>query len=310
MNIVFMGTADFGIPTLTRIEASHHRLQAVVSTPARARGRGRRMQEVPIVSFCTQRGIGPVYTPAHLDTPELASTLSGLQPDVFVVVAFRILPSRIFTIPDKGTFNIHASLLPKYRGAAPVQRAIEHGESHTGITVFKIDRGIDTGGIILQKETPIAETDTTPSLFERLAQLGAEACMEALDTIERDTYTIRTQEPGGATHAPKLRKCESHIDWTLPAQTIYNKIRAFKPFPGTYTLLHGTRLGIEWAQPVADDTLTSAPGRITHIDHTSFTVSCGKDALRITQVKPEGKRAMSCEDFLHGSTLTTEMVLQ
>lgn len=301
MNILFMGSAGFGIPALERL-VTCHKVCAVVTTQAKPQGRGMSVMESPIALYAREHGIGPVLAPDNLRSPDFIASLAAFKADIFIVVAFRILPQSVFSIPSLGTVNIHASLLPKFRGPAPIQRAIESGESESGITVFRIDAGIDTGHILLQKRLQIGPEETTPELYSRLSTLGADGLLEALDAIESGSLPAVAQAES-ATHAPKLKKAEAQIDWHLPAQTIFNKIRAFKPFPGTHTFLDGKRLGIEWARAV-DAPVSGDAGVVRHISDTSFDVSCSQGLLRVLEVKPEGRRKMSAHEYLLGNKLT------
>ncbi|MFP4416629.1 MAG: methionyl-tRNA formyltransferase [Chitinispirillaceae bacterium] len=309
MNIVFMGSADFGIPALQSIKDSDHTVVGVVSTPAKPQGRGRRLQESPVTRYARQQKLGPIYTPDRLKNPEFISTMQGLNADIYVVVAFRILPFELFSIPPCGTVNIHASLLPRYRGPAPIQRAIEAGERTTGVTIFQIDAGVDTGKIILQRSTDIGQDETTPELYQKLSTLGAEGILEALECIQNHTCMPVEQDSSGATRAPKLSKDEAVIDWAMPARLIYNRIRAFKPFPGTVTRINGRRLGIEWAS-VSHKQYEDVPGTLVQIEPDSFTVACGEGSLKILQVKPEGKKTMDVGAFLRGNAMEKGLVLR
>ena len=207
MKIVFMGSADFGIHALEKLLESHN-IVGIISTPAKPSGRGLKLCDSPVTAFAREQGIGPVFTPESLKQPELPSLLKNLGADLFVVVAFRILPKSIFAIPPLGTINIHASLLPKYRGPAPIHRAIEAGEEETGVTIFRIDEGIDTGEILLQKKIGIGQSETTPELYSRLSILGADALIEALGLLESGSYKAIPQDISQATRAPKLSKGE------------------------------------------------------------------------------------------------------
>jgi len=298
MKIVFLGSADFGIPALTMLMRGHQ-VAAVVTVPPKRAGRGLKVQESPVGHFAEQNRLAPVLKPDNLRDPEFLQTLAAFRADLFVVAAYRILPREVFSIPPLGTVNIHASLLPAYRGPAPIQRAIEAGETETGVTVFGIDEGIDTGGILLQKRLAIAPGETTPELYGRLSALGGQALDEALSGLRRGSIKPVVQDNNGASRAPRLRKEEALIDWRLSAVAIYNKIRAFKPFPGTYALLDGRRLGIEKAEPVADKP-SSDPGVVCRVSADSFDVGCSAGALRVLEVKPEGRRAMNVHDFLLG----------
>jgi methionyl-tRNA formyltransferase len=307
MKIVFLGSAEFGIKALTRLMTSHEIL-AVVSTPPKPKGRGLSLHDSPIVEFARRSGISEIHTPTDLKAPDFATALARYNANLFVVVAFRILPRSIFAIPRLGTLNIHASLLPKFRGPAPIQRAIENGERETGVTVFRIDEGIDTGEILLQKKVAIGPDETTPSLYERLSELGAQALMEALEGMAAGTVSPLQQDSTVASGAPKLRKEEAHIDWHLPSDAIYNKIRAFKPFPGTYTLSEGKRLGIVWAEPVSNEE-QGAVGSVVGIGPDCIDIRCGRGLLRVSEVKPEGRTAMKVRDFLQGHALCKGAVL-
>ncbi len=301
MDIVFLGSADFGIPALKRLLEAHT-VRAVVSTPARPQGRGLKRKESPVAMFARQQGVSAIFTPEDLRDRSFREALAQCDADIFVVVAFRILPAALFSLPPFGTINVHASLLPKYRGPAPIQRAIEAGEQETGVTVFRIDEGVDTGGILLQKRVSIGQRETAAELYGRLSDCGADALLETLDGIKKCSLKPFPQDNTAASHAPKLSKGEAHINWEKPAEAIYNKIRAFKPFPGTYTLLEGKRLGIEWAEPVEKESLSEA-GAVIGVGDSFFDVRCLTGALRVLEVKPEGRKSMSVHDFLLGKKL-------
>jgi len=303
-----MGSADFGIPALEKIIEAGHSIAGIVSTPAKGKGRGLKPCDSPVTEFARKKGLMPIITPVSLKTVEFIDSLKAIGADLFVVVAFRILPREIFTMPAYGTINIHASLLPKYRGPAPIQRAIEAGETKSGVTIFRIDEGIDTGNILLQKEADIGQKETTPQLYERLSMLGAEGIVEAINVMAGSNAVYSRQDSSCATPAPKLVKAEGNIDWCLSAIAIYNKIRAFKPFPGIYTFLNSSRLGIEWAEPV-DSNKISIPGTICSADSSGIVVKCGQGALRILEVKPEGKKAMSAAAFIAGRKIEPGTIL-
>lgn len=302
MNVVFFGSADFGVPALKRLMQSH-KVSAVVSTPPKPQGRGLNRRESPVVVFAREHGITPIFTPENLNSSDFHQALAGCGADIFIVVAFRILPKALFSLPPFGTLNIHASLLPKYRGPAPIQRAIEAGEKETGVTVFRIDEGIDTGGILLQKRISIGQEDTSVEIGARLSGCGAELLTEALDGLSQGTLRFAAQDGSQASRAPKLSKSEARIDWKQGARVINNKIRAFKPFPGTYTLLDGKRLGIERAVPL-DNSLSGEPGEIVATGDFYFDVRCSEGVLRVLDVKPEGRRSMGVRDFLQGKRMT------
>lgn len=301
MRIVFMGSSEFGIPALEKIMERHH-ICAVVSTPPRPQGRGQKLMESPIAAHARSKSIEKIFTPPDLKSADLFSALSECAADIFVVVAFRILPEGLFSIPRMGTVNIHASLLPLLRGPAPIQRAIEAGAKETGVTIFKIDEGVDTGGVLLQKKIEIGAEETTPELSLRLGRLGADALLDTLDGLSKGTLFPVPQNAAFSSRAPKLSKHEALLDWLKSAEALFNKIRAFKPFPGTHTFLDGKRFGITWARPSGDGP-SKEPGSITLVTDTFFEVACAKGRLRVLEVKPEGRRSMSVHDFLLGTKI-------
>lgn len=310
MKVVFMGSAEFGLPALRALLA-RHAVVGVVSTPARPKGRGLKLADSPVAEYVKGAGHSPLLTPESAADPQFIDELASLGADLFVVVAFRILPKVVFSIPKFGTLNIHASLLPRYRGAAPIHRAIEAGEKETGVTVFRIDEGVDTGEIITRKRTPIGDMETTPELYERLSLMGADALLEAIEALEKGTVAAITQNPAEATKAPKLKKEEGHVNWSLSAEAVFNKIRAYKPFPGTYFFVDGKRVNIEWGTAVdGGEGRSTPPGTVAAAHGDSIDVVCGTGILRITQVKPEGRQKMDTRSFLQGHTIIEGAVLQ
>ncbi len=307
MKFVFMGTTSFGIPCIDALLAKGHQLVGIVSTPAREKGRGQKIIDSEIVQFAREKGLGPIFTPQSLKEEQFLANLKSLQADIFVVVAFRILPKEVFILPRKGTFNIHASLLPLYRGPAPIQRAIAAGESQTGITIFRIDTGIDTGNVLLQTKVSISIDDTTPQLSARLARTGAEGMVTAFAMLQNDRVEYAIQDNSLASNAPKLVKTEGLVDWGKTAEQIYNAIRAFKPFPGTYTFWDGLRLSVEWGTAIADTGHDAQPGTIVGLAASGIDVQCNKSILRITKVKPDGKNVMDGSAFARGRNLKIGM---
>jgi methionyl-tRNA formyltransferase len=307
VRIVFLGTADFGIPTLDFLYKKHT-IVGVVTTPPRQSGRGRKFTDSPVANHTrTLTGV-PVFTPEVLDDPLFVGQLKELAADCFVVVAYRLLPQSIFSLPPLGTINIHASLLPAYRGPAPIHRAIEAGEEVTGVSVFRIDDGIDTGEILRQASLQIGKEETTPELYGRLSHLGVATLDRALQELEEGKCAPQQQDHTKTCRAPKLKKSESLIDWNLSARELFNKIRAFKPFPGTVTLKGATRLGIEWATPIEQTgSAARACGTITSVTGECFNVQTGSGLLRVVSVKPEGKKTMAVSDYLRGTELREGM---
>jgi methionyl-tRNA formyltransferase len=300
VRIVFMGSSDFGIPCLEELIRSGHSIAGIVSTPARKKGRGLVLSDSSITEYAVKKGIGPVLTPESLSSASVTEELKKISSDVFVVVAFRILPKAIFEIPALGTYNVHASILPKYRGPAPIHRAILAGDTETGVTVFRIDQGVDTGAVIVTKKTAIGPEETTPQLSKRLSQLGAGALVEALELVQNGTAVYGIQDNILASPAPKLLKAEGQIRWDTSAVRVFNMIRAFKPFPGAYTFLDNTRITIEWGIPVFNDAGTFGPGIVSAVCSDGFEVQCGCGRLKVLMVKPEGKKIMQARDFVNG----------
>ncbi len=303
MRFVFMGTTEFGIPALEALVGNGHECVGLVSTPARRKGRGLLLSESPLVMYAKENRLGPILTPESLGSDSLAEELRKSAADIFVVVAFRILPPAIFGIPSRGTYNIHASLLPRYRGPAPIQRAIAAGEKETGVTIFRIDAGIDTGVIVFSRKTVIGPEETAPQLSGRLSRLGAEALVEALPMIASGAFVPAAQDSSLACGAPKLAKSEGKIEWQLPAKEIFNRIRAFKPFPGSYTFLDGMRINIEWGVPLPEREAAGAPGVVAAVSGNGVDIQCGTGVLRVIRVKPEGKTVMPARDFASGRRL-------
>jgi methionyl-tRNA formyltransferase len=308
MRIVFMGSAEFGIPSLKKL-TELHTVVGIVSTPARPQGRGLRCIDSPVTRYAEEHDLKPIITTDELKSEQLISRLASLKADLFVVVAFRILPKAIFALPPLGTLNVHASLLPKFRGAAPIQRAIEAGEKETGVSIFRLDEGIDTGEILLQKKISIGEEETTPELYQRLSVVGSEALMEAIGALEKGQIRPLRQDDSLASKAPKLKKEEAQIDWKLSSEQIFNKIRAFKPFPGTFTFFNGKRLGIQWAQKINAKKADNHAGMVISVTDDYFDVQCGIGILRVLKVKPEGRKEMDVRDFLSGTKISEKTIL-
>jgi methionyl-tRNA formyltransferase len=309
LKIVFMGTTSFGIPTIDELAAAGHEIVGIVSTPAREKGRGLRTVESEIVLHARKKGYEPVFCPQDLNSGQLVSDLTGLGADIFVVVAFRILPQQVFSIPALGAYNIHASLLPRFRGPAPIQRAIAAGETETGVTVFRIDKGIDTGNIVMQKGIAIAQDETASHLSARLALLGGECIVEAVSLIQNNAVVFQKQDAMLASSASKLVKSEGKIDWDRPARDIHNAIRAFDPFPGTWTFLNGRKLNIERSAVIDISDDVRAPGTVLSVSKDGFDVQCRASGLKVLRVKPEGRKSMGARDFALGRNLTQGTIL-
>jgi len=309
MRFVFLGTAEFGLPAFQRLIDAGHHCCGVVTNPPKPAGRGLKLRQSPVHEFCEQQGIGPVFTPESLTETTFLESLRLLNADIFVVIAFSILPESLFSIPPKGTFNIHAALLPQFRGPAPIHRAIETGAQETGVTLFRIDRGVDTGTILVQLPCPILPEDTTPTLYEKLSLLGADAVEQGFALLEKGSEVYLAQDHSLATKAPLLKKDEGRIRWSESATSLFSRIRAFIPFPGSFTELDGKRIGVEWGtvKSIASDAI---PGTIVAVSNAGIEVACGTDIFIITQVKPAGKRAMPVRDFINGTTVQEGTILE
>jgi len=304
MNVVFCGTPRFAVPTLTTLVNSGFTVSLVVTQPDKPRGRGLEVVFSPVKHAALQFGL-PVVQPEKIKNNEqFRSQLSSLAPDAVIVVGYgRIIPQWMIDLPLLGNLNVHASLLPKYRGAAPIQWAIASGESVTGVTTMRIDAGLDTGDILLQKEIPILADDTAETLAPRLADLGAALMIETLYGLQAGTLTGRSQDHSKATLAPVLKKEDGLIDFQRTAVEIWNRLRGFQPWPGAYTRFRGKQLQIHAAKPLPSLS-TSTPGELV-AENDSFIVGCGnKSALEVTELQLEGKKRMSARDFLHGYRLT------
>tara|TARA_A100001037_G_scaffold275814_1_gene274586 strand:- start:161 stop:1090 length:930 start_codon:yes stop_codon:yes gene_type:complete len=299
MKIVFMGTPEFAIPTIQKIHNSSHSLLSVVTQPDRPKGRGQKQIASPIKNFAVENNI-PVLQPEKVNTEDFISSLLKNRPDYIIVVAFgQILGETFLKIPKQFCINLHSSLLPKYRGAAPINRAILNGDTVSGVTTMIMDKGMDTGDILLTKETPIELNDDANSLHDKLAMKGAELILETLSRLKKNNILPVSQNSLVASYAPKLKKEESLVDWQQDARSIFNKIRGLTPWPGTHTLYKGKRLGILKGEVLSGDP-TDHPGYVERITDSGIEVGTGDKRLKITELKPEGKKSMSVKSFLSG----------
>lgn len=305
LNIVFAGTPDFAVPALARLCASRHRLVAVYAQPDRPAGRGRLVQHGPVKAFAVAHGL-PVEQPVTLRDAEATTTLAGYAPDVMVVVAYGLLlPAELLAIPRYGCLNIHASLLPRWRGAAPIQRALLAGDRQTGIDIMRMEAGLDTGPILVERTMAIGARDTAGSLHDRLAALGAEALLVALDGVAAGSLVARPQSGEGVTYASKIRKEEARIDWSRPAAEIDRQIRAFNPVPGAETRWRGEQLKIWEAEPVTVKH-DAAPGTVLAADAGGLLIAAANGALQLKRVQLAGRKAMPVADFLRAHSVSGE----
>ncbi len=300
MRVVFLGTPEFAVPSLQAL-ASKHEVAAVFTQPDRPKGRGNKITESPIKIAAGVLGL-PVYQPERIRRPPSPQLLSTLAPELMVVVGYgQIIPQGIIDLPRHGILNVHASLLPEYRGAAPIQWAIANGETRTGVTIMQIDAGLDTGDMLLAHLVGIEPDETAPELSARLAPIGAELLLEAIRQIETGTVHRTPQNEAQATYAPILKKEDGLIDWSRPAHEIYNRLRGFTPWPGAYTSFRSTPLSIVRARPAAATAL--APGALK-VENRRLLAGCGSHtSLEIIEVQPAGRKRMSGEAFLNGYKL-------
>ncbi len=300
MKLVFMGTPAFAVPTLAALVARGHEIAAVYAQPDRPAGRGQAMQIGPVKQFALDHGLA-VEQPEKLRDPAVAERLRALAPDAIVVAAYgKILPRLLLDLPKHGAINVHGSLLPKFRGAAPIQRAILAGEAETGITIMQMNERMDEGDVLVEEAIAIRADDTSATLSERLSELGARLLVEALDGVERGTLAPRPQDHAHATLAPMIRKEEGAIDWRRSAAEIERRVRAFTPWPGAYGELDGKRLKVLRAA-VEHDGGAGGPGTILRASDGIFRVATGEGALRLLEVQLEGKRRLRAEEFLAGT---------
>lgn len=299
MRLVFAGTPDFAATALKALIAAGHTIVGVYSQPDRPAGRGRKLQPSPVKQVALDHEI-PVFQPETLKTAEAQKQLADLKPDVMIVAAYGlILPKAVLDIPTHGCLNIHASLLPRWRGAAPIQRAIAAGDAETGITIMQMDEGLDTGAMLLKSLTAIDTSDTGGSLHDRLAELGGKAIIKALELLKKGELTGEPQNDDLACYASKLSKTEGHIDWATDATAIERLIRAFNPWPGTYTDLGDQRIRIHEARALVTDS-DAFPGTVVHRDRDGIDIACGNGTLRITRLQLPGSRAQSVNDLING----------
>ena len=307
MKVVYMGTPDFAVGPLEALIAAGYEVTAVVTQPDKAKGRSNKLIPSPVKACALKYNI-PVLTPAKIKNPEAVAELAQYEADIFVVAAFgQILSEEILNMPKYGCINIHASLLPKYRGAAPIQWSIIDKEKETGITIMQMDKGLDTGDILFQKVVPIDDEDTGESLFEKLAKAGSDFLIEVLPKIEAgDVHPIK-QDETKSTYAGMLTKAHGRIDWTKDADTIEHLVRGLNSWPSAYTQLQGNQLKI-WKSHVVEKT-GGEPGNVCEVTKDSIVVATGKNALAITELQLEGKKRMSARDFLVGRTVEIGTVL-
>lgn len=303
LRIVFMGTPQFAIPSLERIYHSHYGLVAIVTRPDRPKGRGKKVSPPPVKEFAIQNKIIPVFQPISLKEPEFIADLRKLNADVFVVVAFRILPEEVFLMPPKGTINLHPSLLPKYRGAAPINWTIIAGEQITGVTTIFIKKEIDAGNVILQKSVEIFPDETAGSLHDRLAEAGADLLLESLDLISENNIEVTKQDDTLVSKAPKLTKEICHINFNQPAKRVKYWIHGLSPYPGGYAFLNDEMIKFYRAAVIPSENHNKVPGEIVNITLDELWIACDPGIIGILELQLEGHKRMPVKEFLRGRPL-------
>jgi len=303
LRIVFCGTPAFALPSLRAlIAAADFSVEAVVTQPDRPRGRGGEVVSPPIKDAALEAGIS-VYQPEKIKSESAHDFFLRVAPDVVVVIAYgQIIPASLIAIPRLGWINLHGSLLPKYRGAAPINWAIVNGESRTGLTTMQIDAGLDTGPMLLKREVEIGPDETAPELSARLAEAGAPLVVETLERLARGDLRPEAQDASLATHARPLKKEDGRVDWSLPAPSIYNRIRGLAPWPGAYTSFRGQKCTV-WGKPAANETSNSAPASL-FAEAGEIFVACGQSTvLRLESLQLEGRKRVTAREFANGARL-------
>lgn len=305
---MFMGTPQFAVPSLEKVVEGGHQVVAVFTQPDRPRGREKQSSFSPVKEAALRFEL-PLFQPERVRRPEVVQQLAAMRADAMVVVAYgQIIPQAIIDLPRLGIVNVHGSLLPKYRGAAPIQWAVANGETATGVTTMLIDAGLDTGDMLLKAGTPIGEEEDAPALFVRLADIGSRLLVETLQGLEAGSIRPEPQNDAEATYAPSLKKEDGWIDWNAPARSIYNRCRGFLPWPGIYTTFRGQMLHI-WRSKPANDIDLGVPGSI-HVLGDRLMVACGQGtALQIEELQLEGRKRVLAEAFRNGQRLTAHEFL-
>jgi len=302
MKIIFMGNSEIACPILNALKKSKHQILSVVSNSPKALGRGMTYQYTPVGKLANKLDLKLISVDS-LKNKQFISTIEKLQADIFVVVAFRILPSILLSLTNKGAMNLHASLLPKYRGAAPIQHAILNGDSETGISTFIIDKNLDTGPILLQKKISISNQDNFDTLSKKISDEGPVLILESLDLLEKNNYKLFSQLDKEASYAPKILKNELLIDWAQTANKINNRVRALS-YSGVFTFINGKRIKL-YKTRVHENNISSKPGRISIIDKKKVFISCAKDDLELIEVQMENKSRMLTSEWIKGAQIKT-----
>ena len=306
MRTVFMGNPEFAIPTIESIQKSRHELLAIVSNPPKPIGRGRLLKSTPVGQYAKDNKIR-LIEPNDLNGTDFKQQLINLDADLFVVVAYRILPKEIIKIPTYGSINLHASLLPKYRGAAPIQWALMNGDNSTGVTIFQIDKKMDTGDILFQKQIEILKDDNMLSLGNRLCKYGAGFIVDTIDKIDKGSVQRIKQDQESVSFAPKINKKMLLINWNWDSRKIHNWVRGLSPYPGMYTLLNGKSLRIY--KTFIKNSTKYKPGEIVEVNQDSILIGTGKNLIGVLEVQLEGKKRLKVEEFIKGANIRVNQVL-
>jgi methionyl-tRNA formyltransferase len=303
MNLVFAGTPEFAVPALKALLDAGHTILAVYTQPDRPAGRGRKLGMSAVKTFALARGLR-VHQPVTLKSESEAETLRALKPDAMIVIAYGlILPGSILTVPQYGCINVHASLLPRWRGAAPIQRAIEAGDAVTGVTIMQMDAGLDTGAMLAVAQTPIGTNDNAATLHDRLADLGGRLLVDTLAQLVRGAIIAQAQDAAHATYAAKLNKDEARLDWNADAHLLARRIRAFNPWPVAHTALDGQTLRLWHAQAENGTPAEQPPGMVLSAAADGVRVQCASGVLRITRLQLEGGKVLDAHAFVNGRPL-------
>ena len=307
MRIIFMGNPEFAVPSLQHISASSHKIIAVVSNPPKQIGRGKNFKETAVGIAAKAMEI-PLLQPPKLIEKQFLQYLSWMKPDIFIVVAYKILSDKLLSIPKYGAINLHPSLLPKYRGAAPIQWALINGNSETAVSTISLSGKIDAGEILLQKKIDIKDKDNYGSLSSRLSEFGADLVVKTINGIEAGNLKGTSQDKSKVTLAPKIKPDDYQIDWTKTAKQIHNKIRAFSPSPGAFTRYNGKRLKIYSSSILENTSEKPKYGEIIICSENQLAIQTGKGLLEIDEVQIEGKKRMKIDEFMHGTKLQPKMM--
>ena len=307
MRVVFMGTPDFAVQSLNALVDAGHEVTAVITQPDRPKGRGNKMAFPEVKTRALELGF-PVHQPDSVKDEAFLELLKSYNPDVIVVVAFgRILPQTVLELPPYGCVNVHGSLLPEYRGAAPIQRAVLDGRKETGVTTMRMDIGMDTGDMLMQATLPITDEDTTGTMFDKLAELGGKVLIDTLAGLENGTVVPVKQDDSKATHAARILKEDEVIRWEDSAEKIFCQIRGLSPAPGAYTWWNGERLKL-WKARINDKETGKAPGTVVEISKNALNVQTGKGCLEVLELQPAGKKAMPAQAFSNGAGVAEGIV--